>query len=288
MSELNIKNSEQTTDLTQLKINKLLKRHKIFKITVIVVTLVVLICCIGVFFYSLAENSSYDIMAIDRGGNLTLSFDPEFKTGYSVITAHGTEKMSGDEGGTYSEIEDYVNAIINGEVGMNVTKNGQDAKAQSGGSDDYSVAKLYLKNQTMTGDDVIYKLKINIYDNKREAFSAARIMVCMIDGGNVKKTVYAQPGDDGTNEKVATSFRGADTFYKDELGLDWICESFKKNKQSEWYYDSLEMKGVTYTLKPQQSQEIVIAVWYEGSDKNHTDKIVGGSYSLSVIFETIN
>ncbi|MGN0819407.1 MAG: hypothetical protein ACI4M6_03300 [Christensenellaceae bacterium] len=280
--------SGTTPDLTQLKIDRLLKRRKIFKITLIAVVLVTLIACIGTFFINLADKNSYDISVSGGNGSLTLSFDPEFKTGYTVITARGADKMEADNGGTYSEIESCIDAVVSGEIAMNVTKNGKEGKLQNGGSDEYSIAKLYLKNQTMSGEDIRYKLKINVYDNKREAFSAARIMVIRLDGDKAEKTVYAQPDDYGMNEKVAAAFRGSDAYYKDSNGMDWLCENFRKDQSGNWYYDSLEMQKTTYRLKPQEIQPIVIAVWYEGSDKNHSDEIVGGSYSLSVTFETVN
>lgn len=281
------KESVKTPDLTQLKIDRLVKRRRIFKIMLIFVVLVTLIACIGTFFINLADENSYDI-TVSGGGDLALSFDPEFKTGYSVITARGADKMQADNGGTYSEIESLVNGIASGEIPMDVTKNGREGKGLSGGSDDYSIAKLYLKNQTMSGENIYYKLKINIYDNKREAFSASRIMVMRLAGDKAEKTVYAQPDAYGMKEKVATAFRGADSYYKDESGNDWTCENFKKDESGNWYYDSLEFENVTYCLKPQEIQSIVIAVWYEGSDKDHSDAIVGGSYSLSVTFETVN
>ena len=219
---------------------------------------------------------------------LQLSFDPDFKNGYEVVKAVGTGNMPDDKGGTLSDIMPDINGVMSGEKEMEVMDHGKKGGLPSN-SDEFSIARFYLRNTYAMEEDVSYKLILNTYNVNKNAFAAARIMVCKQNSdGTWEKSVYAQPNDEGKNEPVACLVRGSEELYKDDAGKDWFCKNMAKDEQSgEWYYDSQQADNLTFTLKPMEIATYVIAIWYEGSDVNHGDQIVGGSYSMQVTFEML-
>ncbi len=278
----------QNVDLSRQKIDKKLKDHHYFRKFITILIIIILIALIATWFEMNADKNSYDIKVGTNLRGLQLSFDPDFKNGYEVVKAVGTGNMPDDKGGTLSDIMPDITGVMNDEKKMDIQNNGQKGGLPTN-SDEFSIAKFYLRNTYAMQEDVTYKVILNTYNLKRNAFSAARIMVCrQLPDGTWEKNIYAQPSDNGGNEPVACMKRGSEELYKDDSGNDWYCKNMTYDEKSgEWFYDSEQVDNLTFTLKPMEIATYVIAIWYEGSDVNHSDKIIGGSYSMQVTFEML-
>ena len=278
----------QNVDLSRQKIDKKLKDHHIFRKFITILIVIILIALIATWFEMSADKNSYDIKVGGNKGGLQLSFDPQFENGYEVVKAIGRDKMPDDKGGTLSDIEPDITAVMNDEKEMLIKDKGRKG-GLPGNSDEFSIAKFYLRNYSKMNETIDYKLILNTYNVNRNAFAAARIMVCRQNAdGTWTRQVYAQPSDDGGREPVACLVRGSAENMKDENGNEWLCQNMTLDTSSgEWYYDSELADNLTFTLKPMEVASYVIAIWYEGSDVNHGDAIIGGSYSMQVTFEML-
>ena len=113
--------------------------------------------------------------------------------------------------------------------------------------------------------------------------------------------IFATPDKDGNREMAAVAnYRTAVSNYlyftNPNLDIDatstnssdaWLCENLIYNEETEFYnYLSCEEGGVYFTLEPQEVVCYTICVWFEGSDADHNNSIIGGGIEFSIKFET--
>lgn len=279
--------------LNKIETKKQIERHGKFKVIITIILAIILLLLLWGGIYSSADVNSYRIVVSGkRDGVLSLSFDSEFAgDGFSVLKGLGVRNAESDEGTGYAEgIADYVEKVASGEIPMEIEPNRQEGKAAASGTDEYIASKFYLKNVADLGSDPIkYRMRINILENTKNALSAVRFLVISDTEGEKSKTMYAQPSSDGTQEKAATRFRGSLDYVKDpnDNSKDWLCTSLTLSEKSNWFYDTNETDGIVFELKPQEVVGYVVCVWYEGSDPDHNNSIIGGYITFNVTFAEV-
>lgn len=274
---------------------KQIKRHRNFKILVITVIIILLLLIVFGALYQVVESNSYRIMVDGKmGGELTLSFQEDFRNSYSVLRGTGVKGTESNSGSSFSEgIRDYVEKIASGEIKMEIDDSGQNgAPPKVNENDEYVASKFYLKNDADIGKPSSKcKMTINVLENSKNALAAARFMIIANTERPELKTsrIYAQPAATGGCEKVATKARGSNYYVADpsDPTKDWECINLKQHSDGTWDYDSWEQDGIYYELAPQEIIGYCIAVWYEGSDPEHSNLIIGGYITFSIVFATI-
>lgn len=273
-----------------IKLNKLdtyrqIKRAKQFKVFLIVLLAIMIPLMIWGMFELMQEDGGYKIR-VGPGSEyrLSLSFDEDFKDGGHSVLNCSVNHTSNNDGGNYAEVKREIDDLIAGKTSLDVGAGGNNAVTR--GSDQYMVNKFYLKSTEPSGGKALkYVFRIYIDDIENNALSAARIYV-MTDIGNnnsITHEVLAQPRPDGTPEYLATEGKGSSTYVKDpKTGEDWICKNLKQNADGVWYYES-EIS----LLQPNESCGYCVAVWFEGSDNDHGDWIIGGSFVYNMEFVII-
>lgn len=94
----------------------------------------------------------------------------------------------------------------------------------------------------------------------------------------VATTVYGTYTDD----EETSLFKNPN---KDKQDEDWKCTNLHYNNESKiWEYDSLVHENKVYSIAPHSEKPYVIAAWYEGSDPNHNNDIMGGFVSFEFSF----
>lgn len=281
------------SQLNKLDAKKQIERHGKFKIVITIILAIVLLLLLWGAIYSSADVNSYRIVVSGkRDGVLSLSFDPEFSdSGFSVLKGLGVQNAEHNEGTGYTEgIADYIDKVASGEIPMEIQPNNQEGKAAASGTDEYIASKFYLKNVADLGSDPIkYRMRINILENSKNALSAVRFLVISDTEGEKNKTMYAQPASDGTQEKAATKFRGSSTYVSDpkDETKDWLCTSLQLSENNNWFYDTNETDSIVFELNPQEVVGYCVCVWYEGSDPEHTNDILGGYITFNVTFAEV-
>lgn len=282
-------NKEQ---LNKIDTKKTIFRHIKFRMALAIFVALILLLVLWAAVYTASDVNSYKIVVSGkRGGSLSLSFDPNFKgDGFSVLKCLGSNSAKDGEGMSFGDnggISDYVEKVTVGEIDMDVSVNGKEGKAEPFGNDEFIVSKFYLKN--MNEDlPTKYKMQINVEANHKNALAAARFLIVKDTEGAKEKTVYAQPTIDGKQEKVSTMNRVDGEYVKDPSNsqADWLCNSLSLDENGDWYYDSLE-SSIVFELKPNEVLGYVVAVWYEGSDPDHKDSILGGYMTFNVTFSAL-
>ncbi len=282
------------SQFNKIEAKKQIQRHGKFKIVISIVLALILIMLLWGGIYTTADVNSYRIVVSGKRQNLlSLSFDEEFAgTGFSVLKGLGVQSSSDSAGISYSEgISDYVSKVDSGEIPMEIEKGGQAGKAAARGNDEFIASKFFLKNVADVGTPKLkYKLRINILENHKNALSAVRFLVISDTEGERVTTMYAQPADDGSQEKLATDYRGSLNYVKDPTNPeeDWLCKNLELTENNNWYYDSNITDGLVLELESGEVKGYTICVWYEGSDPNHCNDIIGGYITFNVTFSTID
>ena len=296
-------------------IDREVNSHKRTKIIIIVILAIVILLCLFVWLSSLSakqKNEGYLIQIIDKdnfygnqNSNLKLAYDPNFTEEYLTLVGLGYGDVGALKGGSLLE-----------NLGMNTTmfaKFKEFAETASMAStyeknegqanfDQYYANKFYLKNEGET--TIKYRLNLEVVGNKNNALDAARFMVVTgdeISGYNYE--IFATPDKDGNREVAAkavstapgsidgyayfadpNSDDGVTTFVKGEA---WECENLVFDSETNFYnHLSCEDDGVYFTLAPQEVVCYTICVWFEGSDADHNNNIIGGGIEFSIKFET--
>ncbi len=282
-------NKEQ---LNKIDTKKTIFRHIKFRMALAIFVALILLLVLWAAVYTASDVNSYKIVVSGkRGGSLSLSFDPNFKgDGFSVLKCVGTESAKDGEGMSYGDndgISSYIEKVALGEIDMEVTPNGKEGKAKPFGNDEFIVSKFYLKNMNETLPTK-YKMQINIEANHKDVLSSARFLIISDTEGEQDRKVYAKPTENGEREKVSTLHRVEGEYVKDPSNPqeDWLCESLSCDDDGNWYYDSLE-NSIVFELEPSEVLGYVVAVWYEGSDPDHKDSILGGYMTFNVTFSAI-
>ena len=115
-------------------------------------------------------------------------------------------------------------------------------------------------------------------------------------------TLIYQGDEEGSQEYVSSCVTGdytntPDTVLlknpnKDKESEDWKCSNLHyKEETSSWFYDTLEHETIeeeqVFEIKPGQSIPYVVCAWYEASDPNHSNDIMGGYVSFNFTFYAV-
>ena len=275
----------------QLNINttaKEVKKAKRFRLILILLVLLLIPLAIWGTVTMLVEENVYKIRV---NGNfattLSLSFEKEFLGGgFSVLKGQRPESTTSGEGTGYSEgISDYVNQVKNGEIKMVISDDGQSGKPfESTGNDEFVASKFYLRNNEPAGTNPVnYVIRINVLENSKNALSAARFYLISDCDSNPTHQMFAQPKADGSAEYVATKHKGGDTYVSSPTGEDnWLCTNLVVGEDG-WYYESAPVQ-----LDAGEVVGFTFAVWYEGSDPDHTNAIIGGYIAFELEFTVVD
>ena len=261
-----------------------LKKAKRFRTISILLVLILIPLAVWGMVTMMTKDKVYKIRVDGNfAGTLSLSFDKEFlDDGFSVLKGQKPESATMAEGTGYSEgIADYVGQVKNGDIKMEISDGGQAGKAEASGNDEFIASKFYLKNKDSLS--VSYKVRINVLENSKDALSAARFyLISDCDSNNPTYQIFAQPKADGSAEYVATKYKGSDKYVSSPTGEEnWLCINLAVGEDG-WYWesdavllDAGEVRGFTF------------AVWYEGSDPEHTNSIIGGYIAFEIEFTVV-
>ena len=277
--------NEVEIKLNKLETHRQLKRAKIFKIVVTVLLAIMIPLMIWGMVALNQETGGYKIR-VGPGSEyrLSLSFDEDFKDGGHSVLNCNVNTSSKSEGATYEDLVKEINDLINGDTKLDINPGGDSATAN--GNDQYMVSKFYLKSTEPKGGKALqYVFRIYIDDVVSNALAAARIYI-ISDTDNPENSIHemvAQPGANGDREYVATKGKGSSEYVKDASGNDWLCTNLRQNSDGVWYYES----EVSF-LQPTEACGLCVAAWYEGSDPNHNDSIIGGYFTYNLEFVIID
>lgn len=270
------------------------------------------------------EKDGYIINVEDKEGYygkdnaLELSFDPNFEPGYEQLVGTGFGQVDKLKGGSmfeslgtnttmFDKFKDFAESDEQASTFEENTGSAQISKYH----DQYYANKYFLRN---TSDEVVYyRLHLKITQNINGALDAARFMFVNENGdGKYQYTIIATPNR-YTQEKEIAATRDVKQIDYEGLGyftdpniinqhlhttLDleeaWLCEKLEVNKKTGMYeYASCEIdengyitSGDWYMLLPGTSTCYTICVWFEGSDPDHSNNILGGGISFTVSYET--
>ena len=258
--------------------------------------------------------------------NLKLAFDPTFDPAYMELVGLGYGEVTDRKGGSllsyygtdytlFSKVKDFAASdeladVYEGNVGG---KN----------FDQYYMNKYYLKN---TGSETAYyRLNLKVTQNLNGALHAARFMI-ITEGsdGQLNYQVFATPttgntyiydefggyykydeSKEGLQENVA--YRETETaagpvkqYITPDGGVTdyetsaWKCTNLNIDGYGGFYhYTSCEvndagtvLSGEYYALAPGETTCYTIFIWFEGSDADHNNTIIGGGISFSIDYET--
>ena len=306
-------------------IDREVNAHKRTKIIIIIILAIVVLLCLFVWLSSLSakqKNQGYLIQIIDKDnyyGNqnsqLKLAYDPNFTEEYLELIGLGYGDVGALKGGSLLEhlemnttmFDKFKEFAETAEMAATYEKNEGQANF-----DQYYANKFYLKNE---GDTTIsYRLNLEIVGNHKDALDAARFMIVTGDEiSGYEYQIFATPPKDSegnviidedgniaqemaavANYKTAVSnylyfadpnSNGSATSTNPDDA--WLCENLVYNSETNFYnYLSCEEGGVYFTLAPQEVVCYTICVWFEGSDDDHNNNIIGGGIEFSIKFET--
>ena len=109
------------------------------------------------------------------------------------------------------------------------------------------------------------------------------------DEENSEEYVSSLIAGDYTNTPGTKLLKNPNKGFENE---DWLCKNLHLNEKSnQWYYDSQEHEvdeeRKTYFINPGEAIPYVIAAWYEATDPNHNNDILGGHLSFDVTFYVV-
>ena len=89
-----------------------------------------------------------------------------------------------------------------------------------------------------------------------------------------------------TNDENAQLFKNPNKGHENE---DWKCSNLHLDpKSNQWYYDSYEHEDISFKISPGEQDPFVISIWYEASDPNHNNDILGGYVSFIITYYDVN
>ena len=302
-------------------INRKVNTHRNAKIITIVVLLLVLLLSAFVWLSSLygeMANKGYLININDvdiyngSGDALELAFDPTFDDKYHTLVGLGYGDVASVKGGSlFSDIEmnttmfqKFKNFAENEEVAS--TYEGNEGSANF---DQYYCNKYYLRNNG--NETIYYRLNLKITQNKNDALHAARFMIVTgeEDTGYDYQIFATRNRDNGKSEiaaakEVKTATYNGFMYFTDpntsntdsskNLSDAWLCSDLVKDEETGFYhyYSAVlaetgeVLEGEFYALEPGQSVCYTICIWFEGSDPDHNNSIIGGGIEFSINYET--
>lgn len=294
-------------------IDREVNAHKRTKIIIIVILAIVVLLCLFVWLSSLSanqKNDGYLIQIVDKDnfyGNqssqLKLAYDPNFTEEYLTLVGLGYGDVGALQGGSLLSNLEMNTTMFNKFKEFAETASMASVYEKNEGQanfDQYYANKFYLKNEGDTS--ISYRLNLEIVGNRKDALDAARFMIVTGDemsGYNYQ--IFATPDKDGNQEMAAyakSSSTEGNFLYFTNPNLDgdvtsrndddaWLCENLVFDSETNFYnYLSCEDDGVYFTLAPQEVVCYTICVWFEGSDPDHNNSIIGGGVEFAIKFET--
>lgn len=306
------------------KIDGKVNSHKSAKVILIFTLLVSVLLCAFVLLSKISGEINTDgyIIQIDDKeyqSNLKLGFDPTYDPEFQKLVGLGYGDVNSIVGGSllknlemnttmfakfkdFAEHQDQASEYENNEGSANF--------------DQYYCNKYYLKN--MGEETEYYRLNIEVTENHNNALDAARFMivteVTKPDGTvtydyQIFATANTKTGKQefaATKEKnTATTHVLNNTVYftdpntsteceSESDGDAWLCKNLVRDSETGFYHyysctrsDNGEiLDGQMYKLEPDDSVCYTICIWFEGSDPDHNNSIIGGGISFSINYET--
>ena len=294
-------------------IDREVNAHRRSKIIIIVILAIVVLLCLFVWLSSLSikqETDGYLIQIVDKDnfyGNqssrLKLAYDPDFTEEYLTLVGLGYGDVGALQGGSLlSNLEMNTTMFAKFKEFAETASMASTYERNEGQAnfDQYYANKFYLKNE---GDTPInYRINLEITGNRNDALDAARFMIVTGDDmSGYNYQIFATPDKDGNKEMAAVAdYKTSNSNYlyftnpnlngsatsKDSKDA-WLCENLVFDSETNFYnYKSCEDNGVYITLAPQEVVCYTICVWFEGSDADHNNSIIGGGVEFSIKFET--
>lgn len=308
------------------RIDKKVKSHRNTKIIIVFVIAASLLLSMFVLISNLAGELAKDGYIIkikdskefykgetpEDYGALQLAFDPTFDEKYQKLIGLGYGETTEFRGGSlFSSInidetmfEHFKDLVENKTVADKYEKD-----EGSANFDQFYANKYYIKNVGTKA--VYYRLNIEINQNNKNALDAARFMIVTgeADTGYDYKILATPNKETGEGEMAAyRELRTATSLYEyftdpnknsNEVSSNraedaWICDNLVKNEENGFYnYFSCErsatgeiVSGEMYKLEPGESICYTICIWFEGSDPDHNNSILGGGIEFSINYET--
>ncbi len=222
-----------TVKVTAEKLEKRKKRLKYTKRIVICLFILLL-----AFFFVL--------MVIYKGGNFTVTLDPNFALKNNITLYENLEDKTA-RNKLYAKEISFMDNITQSWLPSNIN----DESDGSHNGDNYIAYTFYVANE---GDEATdYWYQINIIDVIKNVDEAVRIMVYQ----NGKLTTYAKK-----NEQTKKPEPNTETFYSDKIAV------LKRRKN----------------LKAKEYDKYTIVVYLEGNDPECVDAIIGGEIKLNMEF----
>lgn len=290
------------------------------RVMVITVLIIAILLCAFVWISNLrtdTEKDGYiininDLYESEGQGGLVLAFDPTFNEEYKSLIGLGYGDVDSIRGGSMLELlgtdltmfAKFQDFALNGEMASQYEGNAGQANF-----DEYYCNKYYLKN---TGTQTIkFRLNLKVTQNINGALHAARFMI--VEGNSVSGydyQIFATPNKE-TGEKEVAAVReqrgSSGVTYEYFTNPHIIGDNVTTNKQEAWLCNKLEVNSNTgfyqytscdvdqdgklvsgeyYEIQPGETVCYTICVWFEGSDPDHNNDIIGGGISFSVDYET--
>ena len=280
---------QQVPQLNKLEAHQQIQRSKRVKIIMLIIIIIMLLLSVwGIIQMGIEENSFKIIVSGERpNAVLSLSFDSDFSDGgFSVIRGLGSE-TSNQEGCSYAEdVKDLVDGLIDGTVNIKTEDHGQAGRVENSGNDEFTASRFYLKYKATeyNNQPIKVSMRINVTQNSKNALAAARFyFVKDFDNGNAEYQAIALEKNGGGNELFATTSKGSDTYVKEPgTNTDWVCENLKQDTDGTYYYEEV------LTMSAGDVIGYCTAVWFEGSDPDHNDAIIGGYISFDITFTVVD
>lgn len=210
------------------------KRKKRLKYTKRIVTILfVLLLC---FFFVL--------MVIYKGGNFTVTLDPNFAL-KNDITLYETLEYKEGKNKLYAKEVPFMDNITQSWLPSNIN----DEKDGAHNGENYIAYTFYIANEGKVTTDYWYQ--INILDVIKNVDEAVRIMVYQ----NGKATTYAKKSSETGEAEPNTT-----PFYSKDIAV------LKQRKN----------------MKPGKIDKYTIVVYLEGEDPECVDAIIGGEIKLNM------
>ena len=302
------------------KIDKKVNSYNNTKVILVFTLLLSLLLCEFVLLSSIASEISADgyIIQVDnnlyKDSTLKLGFDPNYDPEFTKLIGKGLgyDTVSSFKGGSLFSNLEMSTTMFTKFKDFAENKDKASLYEENEGTanfDQYYCNKYYLKN---TGNKTVYyRLNIQITQNEKNALDAARFMLVTGEADTgYEYQIFATPNEDTGEQEVAASKKvhtatGAKTYYFTNPNLNgevesensedaWLCENLIKDLKTGFYNffsctiseNGEILDGQMYALDPGDSMCYTICIWFEGSDPDHNNDIIGGGITFSINYET--
>lgn len=224
------------------------------------------------YIMSLASNDERSVQTnvYDNGQSAEANGDEFLATKFYIENKRKPNELTGDDG------------TIEYGIRIDVTANSKNA---------LSAARFGIMK--INDESKIYNIDEAKYDNscfemyvvaqpKMEVQENGDTLIYTGDEPNSNEYVSAIERGKYTNEEDVELFKNPNKGHEDE---DWVCNNMRLNpKSNQWFYDSYEHDEISYKIKSEEIVPYVVCIWYEASDPNHNNDILGGYISFIVTY----